>query len=171
MEIDILPLDGAEKVSKELLKKLQAELKKKDVKTRVLKAAKMPKGAWDEGRGQYDAHKALELSGKKGVLAITSADIFEPGMNFVFGTGFREGSAIVSYARLKPEWYGEKASQKKIMERLAKEALHEIGHTLGLKPCNNRVGKKICAMTFSSTVHDIDAKAAAFCTKDAKMLE
>jgi archaemetzincin len=171
MEIDILPLENSEKVPKALLAKLAAELKKKDIKTRVLKAQKMPASAFDKSRGQYEAHKVLKVIDKKGVLAVTGEDIFDLGLNFVYGLADTEGSAVVSFARLKPEWYGEPASQEKLIERLGKECMHEVGHTLGLKHCTRLAGKKPCVMTFSTSIHEVDGKAASFCKEDAKFLE
>ena len=171
MEIDILPLENEEKVPKALLKELAALLAKRDIKTRILKAEKLPKTAWEKARGQYDAHKVLATINERGVLAITGADIFEDGLNFVYGLGNTEGSAIVSAFRLRPEFYGEKKNETLLIERLAKECMHEVGHTLGMKHCTNQTGGKPCAMAFNTNIHDVDAKSDRFCAEHAKLLE
>ena len=171
MEIDILPLEDEAKVPKSLLKEVAAFLAKRDIKTRILKAERLPKAAWEKARGQYDAHKILAAIDKRGVLAITSADIFEDGLNFIYGLGNTEGSAIVSMFRLRPEFYGERPNERLLVERLAKECMHEIGHTLGMKHCSRTVGGKQCAMTFSANIHELDAASDRFCAEHAKMLE
>lgn len=171
MEIDILPLENEEKVPKSLLTMLAAFLAKRDIKTRVLNAKKLPASAFEKARGQYDAHKILETINKRGVLAITAADVFEDGLNFVYGLGNAEGSAIISAFRLRSEFYGVKKDEKLLVERLAKESMHEIGHTLGMKHCAHSVGGKQCAMTFSTNIHEVDAKADRFCAEHAKLLE
>ena len=45
------------------------------------------------------------------------------------------------------------------MERLLKEATHELGHTFNLYHCYNHG----CVMTSSVYVEDIDEKSARFC--------
>jgi len=171
MEIDILPLENDAKISRAILTELAALLAKRDIKTRILKTEKLPKTVWDKARGQYDAHKILENINKRGVLAITTEDMFESGLNFVYGLGETEGSAVVSYFRLRPEFYGDKRDDEKLIERLAKECLHEIGHTLGIKHCTHEVSGKLCVMTFSTNIHEVDAKSSSFCKEHAKMLE
>ena len=59
--------------------------------------------------------------------------------------------AIVSIHRLKNEFYGGKSDSHFLMERLLKEATHELGHTFGLYHCYNTG----CVMNSSTYVEDI----------------
>jgi archaemetzincin len=171
MNIDILPLDNSGKINEDLLKKLSEKLSKRGIKTRILKTQKIPAETLNKARGQYDAFEILKKIDPNGVLAITEEDIFEGAFNFVYGLGNAEKSALVSYFRLRAEFYGEKANEKKLVERLTKECMHEIGHMLGMKHCTHAVGGKPCAMTFSTDIHEVDAKSDKFCKEHAKMLE
>jgi len=168
MEIDIQPIN---KIDKKLLLELQRCLLKKNIKTRLLKSDNLPKVAWNKNRKQWDAVIILEKIDKKGILAITNEDIYEGGMNFIYGLADLEGSAIVSTFRLRPEFYMNKPNQNKLLARLTKECLHEIGHTLGLKHCHRMIKGKPCVMTFSTNIHEIDKKSDNFCKEDARMLE
>jgi archaemetzincin len=44
-------------------------------------------------------------------------------------------------------------------ERSAKEAVHELGHTLELQHCAN----PFCVMHFSNSIHDTDVKKNFLC--------
>ncbi|MEM2740490.1 MAG: archaemetzincin family Zn-dependent metalloprotease [Candidatus Bathyarchaeia archaeon] len=94
------------------------------------------------------------------VLLVTELDLYVPGLNFVFGQAESPGNyAIVSLHRLRPEFYGEKNDLKLLAERLLKEAVHELGHTYGLRHCLN----PRCVMRFSNSILEVDAKSCGFC--------
>lgn len=96
------------------------------------------------------------------VLGVTEADIFVPGLNFVFGQAECPGRvAIISLYRLRPELYGEASDFKLLIDRCLKEAVHELGHTTGLGHCNN----SFCVMYFSNSILDTDRKKSLFCKK------
>lgn len=126
------------------------------------------------GRGQYDADALLrELSrftGKGDItLFMTYEDLFSGDLSFVFGLA-SDDSCIVSCARLDPRYYGAKpdpGSGALFRQRLLKEAVHEIGHCLGLPHCADRK----CVMVFSNSVDGVDRKDASFCARCKKVIK
>jgi archaemetzincin len=94
------------------------------------------------------------------VLGITLADLYIPILTFVFGEAQLEGRcAVVSTHRLRQEFYGLPPDRALLSHRLLKEAVHELGHTMGLVHCDDYR----CAMASSHSVEAIDLKGAIFC--------
>jgi len=117
--------------------------------------------AEDGVRGQYYSSMQAPPAGHV-VLAITAADLYVPVLTFVFGEAQLGGPrAIVSTHRLSEEFYGQSGDESKLSVRLAKEALHEIGHTQGLRHCDNWR----CAMASSHAVERLDLKEAQYCRR------
>ncbi len=127
----------------------------------------LAQNAYDKKRGQYRSNQilaAVQLYAQKTelcrVLGVLGADIFVPELNFVFGEAtFPGNSALISLCRLRPEFHGEPANVQLLAERSLKEAVHEVGHTLGLKHCK----RSSCAMHFSNSIFDTDKKQSLFC--------
>jgi len=95
------------------------------------------------------------------VLGVTASDLYVPVLTFVFGEAQLDGNcAVVSTARLKEEFYGLPRRQDLLRERLLKEAIHELGHTFGLRHCADWR----CVMTSSHAVERLDVKGAEFCS-------
>jgi archaemetzincin len=124
--------------------------------------------AFDAERRQYSSIAVLEMlvricpndAGK--LLAVTDRDLFVPVLTFVFGHAQLGGrAAVCSLARLRQEFYGLAPSREVLVERAAKEALHETGHLFGLVHCADRR----CAMSMATNVRQIDNKEAAFCAR------
>lgn len=123
----------------------------------ILTEVDVPKTAYRAHRRQYLASDLKDLAGAyphDKVLAITNVDIYEDPLNFVFGLAdIRGKSALISLHRLKDD------DVELFKLRAAKEAFHELGHTLGLRHCGNRS----CVMTFSNCLADTDYKEKDYC--------
>ena len=123
--------------------------------------------ALDKKRGQYRSNQILiaiqnyaTQARVSRVLGVLDVDIFVPELNFVFGeASFPGKAALISLWRLKPEFHGESPNTELFQERSLKEAVHEVGHTLGLRHCQ----RSSCVMRFSNSIFDTDRKQNSFC--------
>jgi len=121
--------------------------------------------ALDAGRQQYYSTAIIQrmeraVDPDARVLGVTASDLYVPVLTFVFGEAQLDGNcAVVSTARLKEEFYGLPRRQELLRERLLKEAVHELGHTFGLRHCADWR----CVMTSSHAVERLDVKGAEFC--------
>ena len=121
--------------------------------------------AFDDVRQQYYSTAILQRLERHcnldtRVLGITSCDLFVPVLTFVFGEAQLDGNcAAVSLARLREEAYGMPPRENLLRERLLKQAIHELGHTFGLRHCADWQ----CVMTSSHAVERVDVKSAEFC--------
>lgn len=125
-----------------------------------------PVPAYDAGRNQYDSSELIRLllamtARREGrVLGIASVDLFVPVLTYVFGEAQLDGrAAVVSSFRLDETIYGLQDDPVLLRDRLLKEAVHEVGHTLGLVHCRDYA----CVMHSSTSVEEIDVKTAVLC--------
>jgi archaemetzincin len=130
----------------------------------------LPRETFDVSRRQHRSDMILRLVRSYAdkaetlthVLGVVDADIFVPGLNFVFGEAECPGkAALISLWRLRPEFYGASSNFELFVERSTKEAVHEVGHTLGLAHCSN----PFCVMYFSNSIFETDRKKSLFCNK------
>ncbi len=126
-----------------------------------------PHFAFHNERRQFHSTDLLSrMQGRLGpntwrLLGITADDLYIPILTFVFGEAQMAGpAAVVSTHRLRQEFYGLKRDEAIERERLVKEALHELGHTLDLRHCADYR----CAMASSHAVEWIDLKESALCS-------
>jgi archaemetzincin len=94
------------------------------------------------------------------LLGVTQLDLYIPILTFVFGEAQLGGkSAVVSYHRLRQEFYGLPQDTDLLANRLLVESVHELGHTLRLTHCHDYQ----CAMAPSHAVEWIDIKDSGYC--------
>jgi len=125
--------------------------------------------AYDDARHQYNSSKILvaldEISediNADRILGVAEFDLFVPRLNFVFGEAQCPGKvAVISVFRLKPQFYRLDRDDELFIQRIAKEAMHELGHTMGYGHCSN----PDCIMFFSNSITDTDRKSARFCER------
>ena len=127
----------------------------------------LPAYALDAGRQQYNSNlilrKLIDTAPPDAlkVLGVTHVDLFNPIFSFVFGEAqFKGKGAIISSYRL----HGNPDSDSKVgcpplISRLEKEAIHELGHTFGLKHCAD----PDCVMQYSVGLECADRKFSFFC--------
>jgi len=147
---------------------LSSSLSKKfSVTTQMQQPLIDPSEAYDSRRNQYHSTRMLvlledylESVDADWILGVTSSDLFVPGMNFVFGEARWPGRvAVVSSFRLRE--FDETNQSERTEQRMLKEAVHEIGHMLGLQHCPN-IG---CVMHFSKALIDTDIKSDNYCSE------
>jgi len=126
-----------------------------------------------EGRPQYPAEPFLEVlaaarpPGSDLILGVTGVDLAFENLNFIFGLADSQTRcAVISLARLYPEYYSQPRNPGLFKERALKEAIHEIGHLLGLRHCSDPA----CIMFFSNSILDTDRKGPGFCRECRKLL-
>jgi len=162
--IQLLPIGT---VDQSLLERLSKALTAEFIAgCEVLESAPEPSFALNMARQQYSSTEILAsmtdrpVSAEARILAVTSVDLYIPILTFVFGEAQLNGRcAVVSTSRLRQEFYGLPANASLLVERLVKESVHELGHTLGISHCVNYE----CVMASSHAVELIDLKQRSFC--------
>jgi len=162
--ISVVPVNS---IDHQLLTRLALCLEERFLASCVVRASvPIPKSALNSVRKQlFFGSVASKLttatdSGEGVILGITEYDLYKTSHHFIFG-GASESHhcAVVSLHRLRPEFYGEPLDENQLFQRLLKEAVHEIGHAMGLKHCYNAR----CPMYYSNSVFDTDNKFSNFC--------
>jgi archaemetzincin len=145
-------------IPRTLLQSVKDHLTSTGFEVEISHPRSVPTHAYNAQRGQYKARTFIEMAPRTGGyhLVITDVDLYVPNYNFVFGLA-SGNNAVISIARL---------AGKLLQERTIKEAVHELGHLLGLVHCENPE----CVMCFSNTLADTDRKGTNFCEKCQKKL-
>lgn len=117
----------------------------------------------DPDRQQYNAIKVMESFPNESsakLILLTDVDLFIPIFTYVFGLAKLGGqTGIVSMHRLNNIFYGLPEDKELLAKRAVKEVIHELGHLLGLKHCDNYR----CVMKSSTIVDELDIKSAEYC--------
>ena len=165
MHVDIVPVgDVGPSVKREASTALRSVY---DCNVTVHDPRAVPDGSLDESREQYRAEEFIDLAKRVGTgeknIAITPRDLFYHRRNYVFGLAYLGGSgSVISTYRLHTSsdgGFSQRSAEDIFSNRVQKEVVHEVGHTLGLEHCDN----KRCVMNFSPTVSEVDKKEVNLC--------
>jgi archaemetzincin len=120
-----------------------------------------PTYAFNKDRSQYHCNAILRRlqsllePGQSLVLGVTDVDLFVPDSPFVLGEADRESkAAVLSLFRLRQGAVGEQ-----LRRRLQLEAVHQVGHLMGLSYCED----SRCVMFFSQSPQETDRKQMTLC--------
>jgi archaemetzincin len=164
-QLQLLPIGN---VDDGLLKDLRPAVEETfQVSCKVLPVRLDPEFAYHGERQQYHSSEILHrmqsflTEDSWRLLGIAAVDLYIPILTFVFGEAQMGGPcALVSTHRLRQELYGLPADPKLFGQRVIKEAVHELGHTVSLTHCDDYR----CAMASSHAVEWIDLKESTLCT-------
>jgi archaemetzincin len=132
----------------------------------TLPPMEIPPDALDEHRLQYNAAaliqaiEAMPLKDYFKVIALFDVDLFVPLFTHVFGEARQNGRVgLVSLFRLEVHKDGSSPSADRVLERVAKIAMHELGHLLNLLHCDD----DRCLMHFCGSLDTLDLIPFNFC--------
>ena len=146
-----------------------------DIPVRVCESPVLYNG-FDRSRDQFNATSILTCldtfsrrsNDSSLLLLVTGDDIFRPGTRYIFGLSRpATGSSVISAARLRNEYWDLPPDEGMLIDRLAREGAHELGHLLHLNHCTDST----CVMANPVTLDDLDTKKSWMCSKCKKLLE
>ncbi len=165
MRVDVVPVGDVPAAVKRAASTALRSVFEADVS--MQSGVEVPSGAYDADREQYRAEMFIEFASNEGTgeknIALTTEDLFYRRRNYVFGLAYLDGKgSVVSTHRLRTSSDGgvtTKNADDVFADRVRKEVVHEVGHTLGLDHCEN----SRCVMSFSPTVREVDVKEEHLC--------
>ena len=173
--MNVISLKAVGNVSFSLLKRLAVPIAGElRAGTVVLPGRLDPEFAHDPSRGQYVSTQILErlsaedFDEESRILGVAGVDLCIPILTFVFGEAHLGCcAAVMSTYRLRQEFYGLPPNPELLFERTLKEALHELGHTYGLRHCPDYE----CVMRSSNAVEEVDIKGSTLCRSCRRAVE
>jgi archaemetzincin len=162
-------------IDKEILHYTQKELEDRfNVNIDIGRQLEDPAYAYHKQKKQYHSTKILKrihklgLTGYDRILGIADVDLYVPERTFVFGEAvIKKRVAVISLTRLRQKFYDLPEDFTLFRKRIIIEAVHELGHTYGLRHCTNNK----CVMFLSKIVSDTDQKGAVLCSNCKTIME
>ncbi|MEJ2641961.1 MAG: hypothetical protein P8010_20545 [Desulfosarcinaceae bacterium] len=99
------------------------------------------------------------LASTRKILAITREDLFIPILTHVYGEAQLGGTSCVVSTHRLGEGISMVNARGRYLDRVAKEAAHELGHTFDLRHCQDAV----CIMHYCRSIDDVDHKKSDLC--------
>lgn len=128
----------------------------------------IPESAYQPSRGQYQSVELLKALVQAApvdtarLLGVTEVDLAIRVLSFLFGQAQLDGTlGLVSLCRLRQEFYGLPPDEELLRGRAVKEALHELGHTFGLRHCE----RAECVMSLATHIGLVDRKSERYCAR------
>jgi len=171
-KICIIPIGT---IDNEILRYTQKELEDRlNVIIDIGRQLEDPAYAYHKQKKQYHSTKILKRTHKLGltgydrILAIADVDLYVPERTFVFGEAdMKKKVAVISLTRLRQKFYDLPEDFTLFRKRIIIEAVHELGHTYGLRHCTNNK----CVMFLSKILSDTDQKGAVLCSNCKTIME
>ena len=130
--------------------------------------------AYDPARKQYKSPLLLSYLRRirKGrgdkIITIVDVDLYSPGYDFVYGEAdINAGVATLSINRLITKEPSIPKNSNIYLERIIREATHEIGHLYGLGHC----AEKTCVMRTCTCLPEVDAARGGLCVSCREQLK
>lgn len=163
------------KIERSLLESVRESLPRcLPVRCEILPSALDPAACYHHERQQFYSSEILQrmylmmAQHAWRLLAVADVDLYIPILRYVFGEAQIGGPcAVVSAYRLRQEFYGLDPDEELLRERLLKECVHELGHTLDLRHCQDYR----CAMASAHAVEWIDLRGSTMCDSCGSQLE
>ena len=165
-----------------LKSQIERELNEFNIRVKINKdEITLTDSEYNKSKEQFNASKVLKKIQRNArskdnfrILGILDRDIYSKKYNFVFGlANMKSGVALISLTRLREDYYKKTSviyrkneTKKDIEDRIFKEAIHELGHTFGLKHCYN-----LCVMRSSNSLKETDEKSSKFCNSCLKLIK
>jgi archaemetzincin len=120
-----------------------------------------PNYAFNKDRQQYHSNAIMRRlmplldAGQNFALGVLDVDLFVPDSPFIMGEADRESRiALISVFRLR-----QNADPITLRRRFQVEAVHQMGHLIGLSYCEDAR----CVMFLAQSVQDVDRKGMTPC--------